>query len=288
MESPYVGFGNNPIVFVDPRGDDTSEVWTSSNTGEAIFDHYGKDAKQGDMLTVHADMQMGFNHMGGYYQNYFFNETRVYHEGSEFGDEGWYSEEEYEYINRDWHNGQVLPKLTWWEAFFSESRKWEGYDIDSDGYLTGTITYAGTPPDVTKGGAKRAGQLLLKSLGVTKKYGQFLIKGKYSIYFYKNKEGKYYIGKARNGVIARYGSKKAENLKVVTFEGLDLTIKNNATALGVEQALIKLNGGAISTNKKTNLVNKINSTVNNIYRRVGEKWLDKNIKDWRTKFKLTD
>jgi RHS repeat-associated protein len=288
MESAYVGFGNNPIVFIDPRGDDTSEVWTSSNTGEAIFDHYGKDAKQGDMLTVHADMQMGFNHMGGYYQNYFFNETRVYHEGSEFGDEGWYSEEEYEYINRDWHNGQVLPKLTWWEAFFSESRKWEGYDIDSDGYLTGTITYAGTPPDVTKGGAKRAGQLLLKSLGVTKKYGQFLIKGKYSIYFYKNKEGKYYIGKARNGVIARYGSKKAENLKVVTFEGLDLTIKNNATALGVEQALIKLNGGAISTNKKTNLVNKINSTVNNIYRRVGEKWLDKNIKDWRTKFKLTD
>ncbi|MEO7049104.1 MAG: DUF6443 domain-containing protein [Ferruginibacter sp.] len=101
------------------------------------------------------------------------------------------------------------------------------------------------------------------------------IKGEYVIYKF-TKNGLPYIGKALGSLISRYGSEaKVAELGVEAIKGLT-NLTDNATALGVEQLVIELNGG-IGTGS---LANKIPATVKEIYINTGRLWLDSNIPNW--------
>ena len=68
------------------------------------------------------------------------------------------------------------------------------------------------------------------------------IKGKYVIYTGR-KGGLLYIGKAKEALKNRYTQEEIEKLGAQVIDGLD-NVPNNAIALGIEQIIIDLNGGA--------------------------------------------
>jgi hypothetical protein len=83
-------------------------------------------------------------------------------------------------------------------------------------------------------------------------------------------------------LIARYGSaRKVGELGIDIIKGLE-SIPDNATALGVEQLVIELNGG-IGTGS---LANKINATVKEIYIDNARYWLDHNLPNWEQELKF--
>jgi len=229
----------------------------------------------------------------------------IYHGGNQYADEGWYDSESFTQINLDWANGQVLPSLSFWdkllglrgESTLGNYRNWNGWAVDDNGYLTGDtfkpVTFSEVPDISLKGGSK-----LLKSLSAAKKAQaarNLARTGNYSLYFgYKTVKGAkqkfLYIGKAKNGILARYTAKLRKELSIVEFKELSLTIPNNGIALGIEQVVMELNGwkGKIPNIKKPALSNKINATNNEILKYEAIKWLNKQDfgQDWRTLFKL--
>lgn len=113
------------------------------------------------------------------------------------------------------------------------------------------------------------------------------IKGRYAIY--KGIKGDLdYIGKARGGIEFRYSAAKIQEMGVDVIKGLE-NLPNNATALGVEQLIIDLNGGAgtgelvIDLNGGAGtgeLANKIPATIKEIYINEARYWLDTNMPNW--------
>gem|GEM_PF-3848058 len=68
-----------------------------------------------------------------------------WHEGTEFTDQGWYSDGNYKFTQLDYENGQILPKANWYE-FGMRQIKMDGspagsgdfyLNVDQEGYLTG-------------------------------------------------------------------------------------------------------------------------------------------------------
>ena len=96
-----------------------------------------------------------------------------------------------------------------------------------------------------------------------------------------------YIGKAKNGVTARYS---ANDLKTFSIEAFDLLkkIPDNGTALGIEQAIMDLNGwaGKAANMAKPVLSNKNAAAIKEIYKSAGLQWLNENVKSWQTIFKI--
>jgi RHS repeat-associated protein len=212
----------------------------------------------------------------------------------------WYSKEEYEYITQDWENGQVLLPhegytwLDWSTADRSEImknskgeviRNWQGLAVNEKGYLmfhpNGSLA---SFPAIYEMGAVDG---LLKGLGKISKLRQIapsLFKeGAYSVYRgFKN--GVLYVGKTAYTIEQRYAGKiSPEQLRA--FERLNGTIPNNGIAKGIEQLIMNLNGwkGRAQT---TTLSNKNAATINEIYLKVAERWLNKNVKDWQTLYKI--
>ena len=61
-------------------------------------------------------------------------------------------------------------------------------------------------------------------------------------------------------------------------------LPDNATALGVEQAILQLNGGINKTSGAT--ANIKNAATKKKYTDAGIKWLNENIPDWQQLFKF--
>ncbi len=57
---------------------------------------------------------------------------------------------------------------------------------------------------------------------------------------------KLYIGKAKGSLLKRYTKKELDEIAERIIEGLD-DLPDNDTALGVEQAILDLNGGIAAT-----------------------------------------
>lgn len=106
--------------------------------------------------------------------------------------------------------------------------------------------------------------------------------GKYTVYS-GFKDGVMYIGKTGYTIAQRYAGKVAP-ASVRALEELSGTIPNNGIAKGVEQLVMELNGwrgrgSAVLSNKNA-------ATVKEVYKKVAERWLNKNVTDWKTLFKF--
>ena len=184
----------------------------------------------------------------------------------------------------DKNNGQVYPSRSGFWDFLNGQRGWVGhnqygdhwatvtYSVDAKGYLTGNILPTQLIANIPVGFKP----MNLKAIFNIKNW----IRGRYAIYR-GTKEGLDYFGKAKGGIELRYTIAELENMGVRTIEGLE-NLPNNATALGVEQLIIDLNGGA-GTGQ---LANKIPATVKEIYINEGRYWLDNNLPNWEQLLKF--
>jgi hypothetical protein len=268
-ESPYACIANSPIWLIDPSGADTDKLYYEGSAMSRL--NQIQNPKQGDKYEVFAFL------VAGNYGNYYAEQiTRVYHAGNDYGPAGWYSESEYEFINRDWGHGQVLPSVTWWECQLSTSgRSWNGWEVNLKGYLTGL----------------RTPQIGIIDVGLGK--GSALLKeGEYAIYyalkFNRNAEKVLpYIGKAINGIEYRYSEAERLEIFAKVFKGLE-KIPNNGIALCVEQHILELNGweGKAGNIAKPIFSNINNATVQEIFKEEALKWLDGNVKNWKTLYKF--
>jgi RHS repeat-associated protein len=167
----------------------------------------------------------------------------------------------------DTENGQVRSPVQWWEYIFGWG-DWHGWEINSSGYLTGKrAPILLEIPDLggKKGGLKKANEA-----------------SKFLVYAGRKKLGKrfvLYIGKAKNSLKKRYSQTEIDELEAKVLEKLD-DLPDNGTALGVEQAIMDLNGGKGVTS------NIRNATNNEIYKNQGIKWLNDNIPNWKDFFKM--
>jgi hypothetical protein len=109
-----------------------------------------------------------------------------------------------------------------------------------------------------------------------------LIKSEYTIYR-GIKGGLLYIGKAKNGIEARYTLTEISEYAIEAIEGLENIKINNATALGIEQLVIDLNGG---DKPLEGLANVNNATTKQVYIESGRLWLDTNIPNWESVLKF--
>jgi len=183
----------------------------------------------------------------------------------------------------DSKNGQVFESRSALWDFLSGPRYFVSHnkfgwpqknEVDRNGYLTGKIN--NTIELVIDVPFDRA-PLDFKAVFKIKNF----IKSQYVVYKY-TKNGFPYVGKALGSLIARYGSEaNVAELGVAVMKGLD-NIPNNAVALGVEQLVIDLNGGA-GTGA---LANKINATVKEIYINEARYWLNNNIPNWEQALKF--
>ncbi|MFT3676820.1 MAG: RHS repeat-associated core domain-containing protein [Chitinophagaceae bacterium] len=216
----------------------------------------------------------------------------------------WYSKGDYDLIVQDWEHGQVmLPdagypikkftplqvQLDDHKIFGSGGRDWNGWLVDEKGYLTGQPFYE-AKVDITDlfqwgGVAKKAPKLL----DLAKAGRQLLKEGKYVLYF-GFKESKLYIGKTEE-LLKRYSADAIDDLNATIFKVFqnnpNLRMPNNGIAIGVEQAVIKLNNAGeniTKANRGIRLANKINAAVKDVYVKEGEKWLNDNIPNWRNVF----
>ncbi|MDP4213283.1 MAG: RHS repeat-associated core domain-containing protein, partial [Bacteroidota bacterium] len=186
----------------------------------------------------------------------------------------------------DTKNGQVYPARNVILNFIAGNRTWTGhqklgnqwhavqYLVDSRGYLTGKAA-----PNMLVFPDLPIGEKPLLSAKAILNIRNF-IKGRYVVYR-GVKNGLDYIGKARGGIEFRYTIAQARNLGVDVMEGLD-NLPSNAVALGVEQLVIDLNGGA-GTGE---LANKINATVKETYISEARYWLDTNLPNWEQTLKF--
>jgi hypothetical protein len=285
--TPYQFAGNMPIWAIDLDG--LEEKPTNKGTKEG-------EPKTTESETKYAPSDCNCPEADGYksskvWQWYSGNLNRD-------AKADWYSQEDYKQITQDWENGQVMqprdfPKLN---RFFngSENRTWNGNDVNDKGYLTGQphikiMGGAGGLEWISGAGEAKA----LKTLQEAKllsEAGALLKVGEYTIYNgYKQigNELRLYIGKAKDGILARYSSTEAANLGAKAFEGLR-KVPNNGVALGIEQRVMELNGwgGKGANAAKPVLSNVNNATVKDIYLKAADAWLEKNIPNWKTQFKI--
>lgn len=281
-ESPYAAFANNPISLVDIYGNDTSTI--NNNSGGYVGFDIVENPKQGDKYTINSGLYLYFDNVTGRVQTgYKYSETKVYHAGNDYAVAGWYSESDYEYYNRDWAGGQVLNSLSGLDAMLTGTREWNGWEVSSDGYLTGRpvipiIGGSGSIELIGGFGALGKASKALKAAQAAKNLSKA---GNYSVYSYI-KNGALYIGKAKNGEVVRYGLKFVHTNQVNAFSGLSLTIPNNGIALGIEQAIMNLNG--FGTPGK--LSNIRAATKNEILIQEGIKHLNTHCPGWEKIFKL--
>jgi RHS repeat-associated protein len=188
----------------------------------------------------------------------------------------------------DVKNGQVLPlrNAFWdvWEghrsfkAYFPGTRIVANYAVDSKGYI---IPGASVPNELVFDLPVGDKPLSLKSLRSIFNLKNF-IKSEYDIYT-GFKEGILYIGKAKNGINARYSMTEIAEYSIEAIEGLEGIKIDNATALGIEQLIIDLNSGEKPLEGLSNIKP---ATVKQIYIEAGRFWLDTNMPDWETALKL--
>jgi RHS repeat-associated protein len=216
----------------------------------------------------------------------------------------WYSKDQYDEITQDWEHGQVMqPRNFVWlggggteyNGSWSSGRNWNGWQVDEKGYLTGhwfipILGGAGGLEYLSGPGELKAGTAGIRAIVA----GAELAKeGKstYVVYsWYKKMEsGEYllYIGKAKTSVEARYGVRVVQENNIAALEKLT-KIPDNATALGIEQHIMELNGwvGKAENATKPVLANKINATFKDIYRQMGEQWLNANVPNWKIDYKF--
>jgi RHS repeat-associated protein len=179
----------------------------------------------------------------------------------------------YKYL--DTENGQVLSPISFLASLFSGQRSWNGISVDRRGYLE--FLPDGTPaPIITMfimpdPGSKASVRKVTK-----------IVVNKWLVYrAYKKVNGrlKQYIGKAKESLKKRYTAKEIDDMGARVINQLD-NLPDNATALGVEQAILDLNGGIGQT------ANKINATIKQVYKDAGLKWLNENIPNWKEVFKF--
>jgi RHS repeat-associated protein len=180
------------------------------------------------------------------------------------------------YKTLDSENGQVLPAEPWYCIFYGcGERKWNGWTVDKYGYVgrPGVIAFA--VPDV---GLGKKGLVKNITKGLAKTGSKNI--GKYLVYSaYKKVKGRLtlYIGKAKNSLKNRYTKSEIDDISAQIIEKLD-DLPDNATALGVEQAVLELNGGVgVLSNIK-------NAAAKMIYKDAGLKWLNENIPNWKDVF----
>jgi RHS repeat-associated protein len=198
----------------------------------------------------------------------------------------------------DTKNGQVYPsRSAFWDAW-SGHRVWRGYqrmgnrfykvdyEVDSRGYLTGALAPNLFAAEFTVSETP----LSLKDLKILKNF----IQGRYVIYrsirsmrpLEETAEGiaigedLLYFGKAKGAIKFRYTKAEVTKWAVEVIPELS-KIPNNATALGIEQLLIDLNGGA-GTGA---LANKIPAASKQAYLDTGLQWLETHIPNWQELFK---
>jgi RHS repeat-associated protein len=184
----------------------------------------------------------------------------------------------------DTENGQVYAPQSWLSNFWSGNRVWVGhqhvgnkwykanYEVDRSGYLTGRLAPNLLTFDAPVGEEPINPKVLLRLKN--------FIRGRYVVYR-GVKEGLDYIGKAKGGIELRYTAKELEDWGITVVKGLE-NLPNNATALGVEQIMIDLNGGA-GTGE---LANKINATVKQAYIDEATYYLDNNMPGWQQILKI--
>ncbi|MCA9748447.1 MAG: hypothetical protein KC414_05035, partial [Romboutsia sp.] len=97
----------------------------------------------------------------------------------------------------------------------------------------------------------------------------------------KNGEILLYIRKAKNGISSRYTIAKLAEYNIEALHGLS-KVPNNGIALGAEQLIMNLNGWG----KEGALANRMPATTNPVMISEATKWLDSNIKNWRTVLKF--
>jgi RHS repeat-associated protein len=286
--TPFQYASNNPIALIDIDGLEGTKPSKPDKPGEKEGEQKETKGKEkqyapSDCNCIEADE--------GYYET----QTWYWYSGNKDREAkaDWYTKEEYDLITQDWENGQVLPPMTLWEkfpAYSPTSREWNGWGVDENGYLTGR----GPDPDLSiligGGGGKASKALVGVRLMGAAQNGK---KALWTIYMgLKKIEGQgeklfLYIGKAKNGIRSRYSAKMLSEYQIQAFDLLK-NIPDNGTALGVEQAIMELNGW---TNKIQNAVmpvlsNRNAATVKEIYRSLGLEWLKANVPQWETLFKM--
>jgi hypothetical protein len=184
----------------------------------------------------------------------------------------------------DTKNGQVYPSRNPFLNFFLGDRTWTGHNhignkwyevrylVDSRGYLTGKTA----PNELVFDAPIGDKPLSLKAVFNIKNF----IKGRYVIYR-GVREDLLYIGKAKGALKFRYTASEMKALNPVVIEGLD-NLPSNSVALGVEQLVIDLNGGA-GTGE---LANKIPATIKEIYINDAKAWLNTNMPNWEQTLKF--
>ena len=302
-QTSYAYYSNSPTSVIDQNGlggDDNKPITTEGSLETGL--NTVSNPEQGDKYTVNHSPEMyettqyGQVISGTRYKS----DTRVYHEGNQYADAGWYGESDYEYVNRDWAGGQVLAARNEAVDFLLGGRKWNGYQVKADGYIDmskviilenasdGSIH---TFPIRELGGTVDIGikSRSLKSVGYLARIAQaerhLNKKGIYSVYSgwkqSKNGEILLYIGKAKNGISSRYTIAKLSEYNIEALHGLS-KVPNNGIALGAEQLIMNLNGWG----KEGALANRMPATTNPVMISEATKWLDSNIKNWRTVLKF--
>ncbi len=143
-ESPYATFANNPIWFVDPLGSDTT---ITGNPDEFDFDCLSCELEDETVTFQHDPTVMNSG-------NTIWNTTDYqYHEGNDYFEQGWYSEDMQDYLDLDYDNGQVMPATKWYtmnKVRWIEDPENErlGWRVDTEGYLM-EDEYGFEPVDIT-------------------------------------------------------------------------------------------------------------------------------------------
>jgi RHS repeat-associated protein len=178
----------------------------------------------------------------------------------------------------DSEHGQVMPPQPWYAWIVGSSRSWHGYYVDAGGYVHPYSMHILQAHDF---GAKAEAAAAEEAAEIAAKAAA---KGapKWLIYrAYKMTRGRLtlYIGKAKNTLENRYPLAEAQKIMADAIKKLE-NLPDNATALGVEQAILDLNGG------KGVLANVNNAAVKKIYLEAGQQWLKENVPNWKELFKF--
>ena len=290
--TPYQFGHNNPITLIDLDGLEGVEPPKPGDPGKNEGQEqtteterlYPKTSTGNCIQCPNGDPQEGYkvNKTWKWYSGHLNRDAKA----------DWYSVDEYKQITQDWENGQVLqPDNSADKVVFVGvpgklpgvgGREWEGYQVNSAGYLTGT-SYGG--PGMMEMGM---GKGVLKGLGTIwklRKLAPGLFKeGAYTVYS-GFKDGILYIGKTGYTIAQRYAG-KTPPAGIAALEKLGGKIPNNGIAKGIEQLVMNLNGWAGGAGRTVVLANKNAATVNEIYMTVARRWLNKNVKNWETLFKF--